>query len=393
LRILFAAANVPNPTGKGYQVRLFNQIVHLERRHRVSLVTFARRDEIIEPALARACRTLRVIRRSTQAAGLGAIANALRLPLSVALYQDAQMGAHIRETVRATEADLVVLQLVRMATYIDAAGALPVVLDLMDAAGLGMRERAQLAPAGVRPLMEIEARRLSRFERRAIEKATLSLLISERDRAYVGVESKTRINPNGVDPVVSAPTDAARRPTTVVFSGTMSYPPNADAALWFVTSILPLVRQGAPDVKFRIVGRNPSRALTRVAAASDVVVTGAVRNVSEELSSAALAVCPVRHGSGIQTKVLEAMAAGTPVVGTSKAVEGLPRELARHVLVADAEGDFARAVVSTLRQPSAGRDRAVRALRAIEASHTWRHSVSELESFYAEALALPRRTE
>src|SRR5687768_10387919 len=135
VRILFAAAAVPNPTGKGYQVRLFNQIVHLERRHRVSLVTFARRDEIIEPALARACRSLRVIRRSTQAAGLGAIANVLRLPLSVALYQDAQMGAYIAETARAKEADLVVLQLVRMATYIHAAGALPVVLDLMDAAG------------------------------------------------------------------------------------------------------------------------------------------------------------------------------------------------------------------------------------------------------------------
>jgi glycosyltransferase involved in cell wall biosynthesis len=392
LRILIAAAGPPNPAGKGYQVRLFNQVLRLAERHHVSLVTFASRDELIEPAVVRACTSVQVIRRSTLLAGAGAIAHALRLPLSVALHQDARMRACIGRAARADDLDIVVLQLVRMATYISEAGELPVVLDLLDAARVSMMERAALAPTGIRPLLELEARRLGRFERSAVEQAELSLLISERDRAYVGAGSKTRVNANGIDPLRSAPNDETREPSTVVFSGTMSYPPNADAALWFATSILPLVRGQMPEVRFRIVGRDPSWALRRAAAANDVVVTGAVDSISDELAHASLAVCPLRRGSGLQTKVLEAMAAGTPVIATSKAVEGLPGALAAHVIHADSAEDFAHAVLYALTNPTIALENAARALTEIAASHTWQHSVDQLESYYAEAIRLSGRT-
>jgi len=385
VRILIASAAPPAPSGKGYQVRLFNQIIRLAERHHVFLATFARREEVIEPAVMRACVSVDAIRRTALSCSVRAVAGALRLPLSVAWNHDARMAASIAASARTRDLDVIVIQLVRMATYIDSAGDVPVVLDLLDAAGLSMMERAALSPFGMRAILELEARRLGRFERSAVDRAGLSLLISERDRAYVGADAKTRVNPNGIDPFESPPNNATREPSTVVFSGTMSYPPNADAALWLVTSIVPLVRRHAPDIKLRIVGRDPSATLRREAAARDVIVTGTVKSISDELARASLAVCPLRRGSGLQTKVLEAMATGTPVIATSKAVQGLAQPLAAQVVVADGADAFAQAVVTALRDPTRARANAGRALVEIAASHTWRHSVDELERYCAEA--------
>jgi glycosyltransferase involved in cell wall biosynthesis len=384
-----AATGPPTPGGKGYQVRLYNQILRLAGRHQVTLLTFAG-PAGVDPEVAAACGKVVSIPRSSREAATAALLHASHLPLSVGLYADRQMAASLSAEVKGGGYHLVQLQLVRMAPYLREAAALPVVLDLMDAAELNMRERASAAAPGVRQLLEVEARRLGAYERQAIKQADLSLLISQRDLAFLGNPLRARVQPNGIEPQPLQGDPPPRAAGTVIFTGTMSYFPNSDAAVWFATEIWPLVRAAMPSAACRIVGRAPTPAVKQLATLSGVTVTGAVPQVAPELARASVAVAPVRLGSGMLTKVLEAMAVGTPVVGTTKALEGIPDDLHQFLTHADSAEEFAGQVERILRDPEPALKRAADGLAAIAGRHTWRQSVEHLEALYDEAIATAR---
>lgn len=386
VRLLFVAPNVPAAHGKGYQVRLYHQLLGLAGRHELHLIALTAPHADISREFSGAAVSVELVERGTRRAAVSILSGAKQYPLSVALFRDSGMSNAIRHVLRRARFDLVHFQLVRSVPYLDHVVGIPTVLDLLDAAGLNMRERARVAPAGIRQMLELEAQRLSVFERRALSLATLGLVISERDRDELGGAGNVRVNPNGVD-LPDSTNLAARDPATVTFSGTMSYPPNADAASWFVSSVLPFVRRVCPEVKVRIVGRAPGRAVAGLARVAGVTVTGEVPSVHEELCRAAVAVCPVRYGSGVQTKILEAMAAGAPVVATGTSAAGLEEPLRRHVLVADGAEQFATAVTFLLQDPSIARARARAALEELQ-GHTWQRSLDQLERYYAEARRL-----
>jgi glycosyltransferase involved in cell wall biosynthesis len=390
VRLLIAATGPPIPGGKGYQVRLYNQITRLADRHEITLLTFTDAGGV-DPDIAAACRKVVTIQRPTSRSAVAALAHVPRLPLSVGLFVDRRMADAMMSEVKSGDPDLVQLQLVRMAPYMREAAGPPVVMDLMDAAELNMRERARASGPGVRQLLEIEARRLGAYERRVIDQADLSLLISGRDLSFLGDPPKARLQPNGIEPQPLEGVPPARAAGLVIFTGTMSYFPNSDAAAWFATEIWPLVLAAIPSAKLRIVGRGPTPTVNQLASLPGVTVTGAVPHMEKELAGASVAVAPVRLGSGMLTKVLEAMAVGTPVVATNKAVEGLPDDLHRFLHRTDSPEAFAAEVVRILKDTEPALKLGAEGLTAIRRDHTWDRSVSDLEALYEATLAASRQ--
>jgi glycosyltransferase involved in cell wall biosynthesis len=128
-----------------------------------------------------------------------------------------------------------------------------------------------------------------------------------------------------------------------VFTGTMDYPPNVDAVVWFATEILPVIRRTVPTAQFYIVGNRPNGEVQRLTASGCVFVTGRVPDVRPYLAHATAGVAPMRIARGIQNKVLEAMSMGKPVVLTSGALEGLEVEPGRDLILADTVETFAAA--------------------------------------------------
>jgi len=126
-----------------------------------------------------------------------------------------------------------------------------------------------------------------------------------------------------------------------VFTGTMDYPPNVDAVVWFATEILPVIRRTVPAAQFYIVGNGPSAEVRRLAQIDGVFVTGRVPDVRPYIEHATAGVAPMRIARGIQNKVLEAMSLGKAVVLTSGALEGIEAEPGTDVILADSVENFA----------------------------------------------------
>jgi glycosyltransferase involved in cell wall biosynthesis len=134
----------------------------------------------------------------------------------------------------------------------------------------------------------------------------------------------------------------------IFFVGGYQHPPNIDAAIWFVESIWPLVRQELPDIQFHLIGSKAPEKI-RALHGNGVLFHGFVKSLEPWLDGCRLAVAPLRYGAGIKGKVNISMSRGQPVVATSSAVEGMFAEHGRDLLVADSEQDFAAAVIRLYR--------------------------------------------
>lgn len=386
MRLLMISPDLPSSTGKGYQVRLYHQILGLAaKQHEISLVAFGDAGRLAVE-LKDACRRAIAVPWSLPVAAARALQTSPFLPLSVGLYSDPRMAATVREA--ALECDLLHVAMVRMAPYLRQSGHRPVVMDLLDASELNMRERARASGPGVRQGLLIEARRLGAYERKAVADVTVALLISPRDLDYLGSPPNARVLANGVD-VPRAPR-SRRSPATIVFSGTMSYFPNVDAAVWFAREALPAIQNSVPDATFKIVGREPSARVRQLASLRGVTVVGPVIDIAQEIGRAAIAVCPMRYGSGMQTKILEAMAVGTPVVATGKALEGIPGDLHAYVQRADSASEIAARVAGILQDPQPALRAAEEGLAVLARDHSWQRHAEALEQIYQETLTAAR---
>ena len=164
------------------------------------------------------------------------------------------------------------------------------------------------------------------YERRMAKDSAAVMVVGEADATLMRRMSGAKnihVVPNGVQ--LGDEPDPARRAAQpeVIFTGVMSYAPNIDAAAYFAKSIWPRVRDTVPDAVFRIVGRSPTPEVLELGKLERVEVVGEVDDLRDELESAWVAVAPMRVGVGIKNKVLEAWAAGAPVVMTSLATNGL----------------------------------------------------------------------
>jgi glycosyltransferase involved in cell wall biosynthesis len=236
--------------------------------------------------------------------------------------------------------------------------------------------RAGPIPAAIKDL--IDWFMIERFYGR---KSAGNLAASPADKACLDVITgrprRTYVLPNGV----SFPTgDRERVPKIagrLIFTGTMSFPPNHQAAMWFIQRVMPSVEQARGDVRFVVVGQNPCDEL-RAAARQNVIVTGLVPDLRQEIASSQLYVAPLISGSGFKNKIVEAIASGTFVAATRMAVESLGERLQQLLLVADSADDLARKILRYLEDPERFDERLREAREIVKTEFAWERRVGQL---------------
>ncbi len=252
------------------------------------------------------------------------------------------------------------------------------VLSLHDASWAYLDARAAANTGLRRAVYRAEARRMRGFARTWLPRYDDVVCVSDQDAVRVRrllPELAPAIVPNGVDlaamPVLPDPPPDA--PPTVLFTGTLDYPPNTDAAQWLARDVWPAVREQVPGARLLVAGRRPPESVRAACAATGAELHADVADLAPLYASAHVATAPLHFGGGTRLKILEAAARGRAVVSTTLGAEGLDFDPDRHLVLADDPSGFAGALVALLGDAGL-RTRLARAARArVEERYDWPH--------------------
>jgi glycosyltransferase involved in cell wall biosynthesis len=303
------------------------------------------------------------------------------LPLQAGYYSGKSLAAAVRKTLSNGHYDVVHASLPRVLPAVIDVCDVPVYVDLMDAFSLSLRRRAETAHLLVRWLYRVEGDRMHSLERLACGRFTGIAVTSRADQAHLAMPNVSLL-PQGVDTVEFRYGAERRASGTVIMTGNMGYGPNVDAACWFANSVWPRVVAEAPTMRFLIAGARPGRRVRALQGRKGIDVLGPVDSMATVLSTAEMAVCPMRTGSGIQTKLLEAMATGTPAIATSTGNAGVEGRPSRDLLVADSPEDFARSIIALSRDPALRATLSIAGRKHVEERFSWAAHARALESEY-----------
>jgi sugar transferase (PEP-CTERM/EpsH1 system associated) len=397
MKVLFLCHRFPYPPKRGGKIRPFNILRHFTARGwEVSVLSLAR-DEAEARAgegIAPHCAEYFSGRVNPMAAWARMI---VRLPTpepsSFGYFRSAELGRHVRKLLRERQFDLIFVHCSSVAPYVAEHRRAVKILDFGDMDSQKWLAYSQFQPFPLSFGYWLEGRKLERREKQLAAQFDLCTCTTAAEletlRSF-DVPVPTGWFPNGVDSEYFAPDGTDYDPNLIAFVGRMDYFPNQQAVQAFCRDTLGLIRAQLPNVRFSIVGADPSPEIRALASLPGVEVTGSVPDVRPFVRRAALTLANLQIARGTQNKILESLALGVPVVSSTNAAGGVDVIPNEHLLVADTPAEISAAVVSVLRDPAlrarlaqAGRDRVL-------SNHSWPRSMTRLDALVEAAFAARR---
>src|SRR5579859_1708176 len=389
MNVLMLSAPLPHPKW-GASKRNYYLLQALARRHRVSLLTFANKEEA---GVAEHLRLLEELAEPVQVIPFQAIhARRWRQFMSVArsrsylfhLFIQPAMQEALDAMLEGHHYDLVLFENAVVAGYRLAAGV-PVVIDQHNIEYEILQRTYERERPSLRKWYNHQQYRLAKqAELERCRRADLLLVTSEREHQVFKrflPEHPIEVVPNGVDlDLFHNPDTGQEQPHQIIFTGIMDYYPNVKATLFFAQHCWPRIRAAVPDATWLIVGVNPPPTVQRLAHLPGVTVTGWVPDVRPYLASSAVAIVPLEIGSGTRLKILEALAMQKAVVSTSLGCEGLALTPGQHLMVADQPDAFAEAVIAFLKNPARRASFGAAGRALVEATYSWEQCGARLLS-------------
>jgi glycosyltransferase involved in cell wall biosynthesis len=276
----------------------------------------------------------------------------------------------------------VLCQLVRTTEYVRHRHTLPKTLDYMDTLSKGMERRTETAAFHLKPLFRTETRRLIRYENLMFDLFDNAVIISAQDRDYIyhPLRHRMAVVPNGVDTAHFTPQRQDPR-YDLLFTGNMNYPPNIDSVRYLVHQVLPIVRRSRPGTSLLISGVDPTPAVRELARNDpQIEVTGWVRDIRVSYASARVFVAPMQIGTGLQNKLLEAMAMRMPCITSTLANNAVGAVPGESILIGERPEEYAEHILRLLADP-AERDRlAENGLRFVRERFDWDRAAEALDA-------------
>ncbi len=316
MKILVLLSRFPYPLEKGDKLRAYHQIRCLAQKHDIYLA--AMHDKPVSDhdlqQLTPYCRQIFLLEQGTVGRCLNlARAFFLGLPMQCGYFYNKANARKIKQIVEEIQPDHIYCQLTRMAEYVKGI-PIPKTLDYQDVFSKGMFRRYEKASLWAKPFFKAEYRRLSRYEAEIFDCFDNKTIITAIDRDLIPHENKGEITvvPNGVDFEQFQYRGEAKE-YDLIFSGNMSYAPNVDAAEYLAGEIFPKLKETFPNLRLVLCGAMP-HARVRALQRDDVIVTGWVDSMAEWYAQSRIFIAPMRLGTGLQNKLLEAMSMQLPCV-------------------------------------------------------------------------------
>ena len=402
MKILFLTQILPYPPDSGPKIKTWNVLRYFEKKgYHVTLVSFVRKEE--EQFLAAVQREgidlyPVPIRRSRIKDGIyWLLSNITGLPFLIARDNLPEMRKLVMNLIQNQKFDAVHADQITMTQFVPINGEKKYI-TIFDAhnATYSIVERMQKTSIWfLKPVLALEAARLKKYEASLVKHFDYTLAVTSLDRQLLAeacgddhaksiVEDRIKVIPIAVDTYGMRPIRRAVNSHNIVTLGTLHYPPNADGIRWFIREVFPKVKNRVEDVTLTIIGKNPPEDFLRIADRSGgaIKVTGYVKDLEPVLHEAALMVVPVRAGSGMRVRILEAFARGMPVVTTTIGLEGIEARVGDDVLVSDQATGFAEEVARLLEDPNLQSRLALNGRKLAVQLYDWRGVLKKLDEIY-----------
>lgn len=359
--MLFLSQRIPYPPNKGDKIRSFNILKYFAQTHRIHLGCFIDDPEDWEHIgeLEQFCADV-CIAPLNQTWGKVRSMTAFLTgdPLNLPYFRNRRLADWCATVLNEVRPDVAFAFSSQMAQYFIEAKSRPrrIVVDYCDVDSDKWLQYAKSKKWPMNWVFEREGRTLLEFDRRVGEHIDFGTFVAEPEVVLfqqLAPESAHKIHAvsNGIDSDYFSPDREYDNPypdesPILLFTGAMDYWPNVDAVSWFAQDMFPLIKQRAENIKFYIVGGNPTVDVQKLDRIDGIHVTGRVHDMRPYFAHANVSVVPMRIARGIQNKVLEAMAMGKPTVTTQHSLDGIDAKPDRDLLLAD---DVEAFVESTLR--------------------------------------------
>ena len=352
MKILVLLPRVPFPLEKGDKLRAFNQIKQLAKHNEIVLCALNDNGKVNEQDAFRAlqpyCQSISFVKFNKLQVLLGLIRAFFKgWPLQCGYFYNRKAAKKVNALIAKHKPDILYGQLLRTAEYIRHKD-IPKVIDYQDIFSYGMKRRADIASFVTRPIFNLEYHRLKRYEAAVFDDFDVRTIISAPDRALFPHEKRDEILiiPNGVDHNYFKPMEREKQ-YDLVFTGNMSYPPNVNAVEYLANEIMPIVWKTLPDTKLYIAGATPDPKVKK-AACDRIIVSGWLDDIRDAYAQSRVFIAPMRIGTGLQNKLLEAMSMRLPAITSPLANAALGAKPDEEILIGCNAQEMAQHIITLL---------------------------------------------
>jgi sugar transferase (PEP-CTERM/EpsH1 system associated) len=372
----------PYPIEKGDKLRLYFQLKELSRAFDITLFTLAEEkpdDEHVEELL-KYCKDLHYVqlRKSNQIVNTF-LSFAQQLPFQIGYFKNAALARIIKEQLDRHPPDAIYCHLIRMSEYVRAI-PVPKVLDYMDAFSLGMYRASENSRNPFwRFFYFMESRLCAYYERYIFKYFDGWTIISQQDREALEILRNDRVTvvQNGIDLQQFFFESQLPFKKQIVFIGNLGYAPNVRAVDYLVNQLMPKLWQEDPAIKLMIAGARPANWMSQIKD-DRVILKGWVEDIREAYAEGSVFVAPLFTGSGMQNKILEAMAVGLPCVTTSIVNNSIHAQASEEIIIAENVDTFVNGILQLLNDKTQFEHIRRKGRKFIEKNYPWENATQPL---------------
>lgn len=395
MKILFISICFPYPLLDGTRSTIFNLLKNLCKNNEIYLITFIENRSEIDNIkyLEKYCYNIKTILKDRQVSWLkNLIGYFSKFPNDLNRYNLKEMEFVISKTIKYNIFDIVHVDSIYMAQYFRCFTNIPRIIVPRDCMSLSSKRYFKNSKDIMNKIKNyLHWKKIQNVEKFFYQKFDQCIVVTPEDKREL-----EEICPNLNISVIPIGINLeyfhvnknilTEEEYSIIFTGVMNYPPNEDAVLYFYNRIFPLIKEKVPEIKFYIVGKNPTEKIKNLNKNPNVTVTGFVNDIRPFIWRSKVYVCYMRLGAGIKNKILEAMSMGMPIVGNKLSFEGIDVVSGVDVIIEDNITNFAKKVIDLMKKKEIRISLGENARRVVENKYSWKKCAKEYQSIYLQTI-------